>query len=112
MNRLTERYKDNISNIVLIKECGSNCCKDVCKSIGNNCSKCQINKAFEKLADYEDLEEQGLLLRLPISLNTDVYTICTKMWCDYDDNCMEDVEYKCKDGEFCEIQKNSIFHSF
>lgn len=32
-------------------------------------------KASEKLAEYEDLEEQGLLVRLPIALGSDVYFI-------------------------------------
>ncbi len=31
--------------------------------------------AAEKLADYEDAEEQGLLLRLPCKVGTDVYYI-------------------------------------
>lgn len=31
--------------------------------------------AAEKLADYEDLAEQGLLLRLPCKVGTDVFTI-------------------------------------
>ena len=57
MERLTERYKDGITNMVLIKECGSECCDDICNSV-NDCDKCQLNKAFEKLADYEDLEER------------------------------------------------------
>nr|DAZ55021.1 MAG TPA: hypothetical protein [Caudoviricetes sp.] len=65
----------------------------------------QVAKWLEKLKDYNDLEEQGLLLKLPIPLNTTVYTIYTKQWCYYDDNCMEDIEYKCMNGEFCENQK-------
>lgn len=32
-------------------------------------------KAIEKLADYEDLEEQGLLVRLPCKVGDDVYII-------------------------------------
>ena len=31
--------------------------------------------AFRKLADYEDAEEQGLLLRLPCKVGTEVYNI-------------------------------------
>lgn len=34
-----------------------------------------INQCFEKLAMYEDAEEQGLLLRLPITDGTEVYEI-------------------------------------
>ncbi len=65
MERLTERYKDSIANTVLIKECGDKLCKDICDDIECDCSKCELEKALEKLATYEDLEEQGLLVRLP-----------------------------------------------
>ena len=34
-----------------------------------------IENALEKLAEYEDLEEQGLLLRLPCKLGDDFYWI-------------------------------------
>ena len=33
--------------------------------------------AYKKLAEYEDLEEQGLLLRLPCEVGDTVYAICT-----------------------------------
>lgn len=33
--------------------------------------------AYKKLAEYENLEEQGLLLRLPCSVGDTVYAICT-----------------------------------
>ena len=32
-------------------------------------------QCFEKLADYEDLDEQGLLLRLPCKVGTSVYMV-------------------------------------
>ena len=35
--------------------------------------------AAEKLADYEDAEEQGLLLRLPCGIGSDVYIIPSKI---------------------------------
>ena len=58
MERLTERYKDSIANVVLIRECGDKLCKDICDDIECDCSKCELEKALEKLADYEDLEER------------------------------------------------------
>ena len=78
MERLTERYKDSIANTVLIKECGDKLCKDICDDIECDCSKCELEKALEKLADYEDLEEQGLLVRLPVKIGDDIYKIPSK----------------------------------
>ena len=34
-------------------------------------------KIIERLAEYEDLEEKGLLLRLPCKVGSTVYAICT-----------------------------------
>lgn len=87
MERLTERYKDHIVNTVLIRECGDKLCKYICDDIKCNCSKCELEKALEKLADYEDLEEQGLLVRLPCKVGTEVYYILgipNKMPCTID----------------------------
>lgn len=75
MERLTERYKDSIANTVLIRECGDKLCKNICDDIEYDCSKCGLEKALEKLADYEDLEEQGLLVRLPCHIGTTVWDI-------------------------------------
>ena len=35
-------------------------------------------KASEKLAEYEDLEEQGLFVRLPVKIGDDIYKIPSK----------------------------------
>lgn len=75
MERLTERYKDPIVNTVLIKECGDKLCKNICDDIEYDCSKCELEKVLEKLAIYEDLEEQGLLVRLPCKVGDDLYCI-------------------------------------
>ena len=43
-----------------------------------DCLSCQHDiDAIEKLADYEDAEEQGLLLRLPCKVGDTVYTACS-----------------------------------
>ena len=75
MERLTERYKDSIANTVLIRECGDKLCKDICDDVECDCSKCELEKALEKLATYEDLEEQGLLVRLPCKVGDTVWVV-------------------------------------
>ena len=39
-------------------------------------------KVINKLAEYEDLEEQGLLLKLPCKVGTEVYEIEQQFWID------------------------------
>lgn len=72
MERLTRRLNNN--KIVAIK--GGSC------NYSANSFDCQLSEgrkrlktALEKLADYEDLEEQGLLVRLPCKVGDDVYII-------------------------------------
>lgn len=47
-------------------------CDEVCSAIGY-CGDCPIQKAINKLADYEKAEEQGLLLKLPCKVGDKVY---------------------------------------
>ena len=46
--------------------------------------------ASKKLCEYEDLEEQGLLLRLPVKMGDTVYFLGRKC-----DKCEEDYCYRC-----------------
>lgn len=48
--------------------------------------------AMEKLADYEDAEEQGLLLRLPCGIGSDVYIIPNEKY--YKHRLEYDTEYE------------------
>ncbi len=53
-------------------------CCEYCKATedGNeDCSGCAIEQCFQKLAEYEDLEEQGKLLKLPCAVGDTVYTL-------------------------------------
>lgn len=49
----------------------------------NNKTRCQIyascanRQVYEKLKEYEDLEEQGKLLKLPCAVRDTVYTACS-----------------------------------
>lgn len=53
------------------------------KDQGLKIEPCEMNShhcrmILEKLADYEDLEEQGLLVRLPVKIGDDIYKIPSK----------------------------------
>lgn len=61
MERLTERVYDGL--IIIKQDSGDE---------GNY-------KAADKLATYEDLEEQGLLVRLPVKIGDDIYKIPSKV---------------------------------
>ena len=40
---------------------------------------CYERKMYEKLKAYEDAEEQGLLIRLPCKIGTEVWTLCSNV---------------------------------
>lgn len=69
MERLTERSKN--SDMVWFKDT---------ENEGMRLEPCEMSAhhsriALEKLAAYEDAEEQGLFLRLPCGIGTDIYYI-------------------------------------
>lgn len=70
MERLTERFENGQVGTL---GCGNNCKYNYryCDNALENCPT--IAKIFEKLADYEDAEEQGLFLRLPCKVGDTVY---------------------------------------
>ena len=74
MERLTYRDKKGKAHIF---------CKQMCAD-AENCTDsysvdlCQRFSAFRKLAEYEDLEEQGLLLHLPFPLETECIYVVEK----------------------------------
>ena len=65
--RLTE--KELYNGEVTFTKCQHTNCPD-------KCSQCEIPKEAElKLKEYEDAEEQGLLLRLPVAIGSEVWKI-------------------------------------
>ena len=71
MERLTEK----VFGFVQLKACGNDFCKETCAEHDEekSCKNCPIQKAFEKLAEYEELEDQGLLL--PCKVGDTLYAI-------------------------------------
>ena len=120
MERLTERFENGQ---VGVAGCGKNC-KYSYKYCENAEERCPVfNEIYEKLAAHEDAEEQGEILRLPISEDTPVYSIeyccgnnksnrsgmCFRGFCE---NCNDKAYYiresVAKHCSICEINK-SVF---
>nr|DAZ65197.1 MAG TPA: hypothetical protein [Caudoviricetes sp.] len=72
MERLTDYSDDECTYIIGV---GNKTCEEFCKYVVDGCRNCYIQQAFKKLADYEDLEEQGLLVRLPCKVGDTVYRV-------------------------------------
>ena len=62
MERLTVKWTDKVYDTL-----------DPVDILDNEYSKTNYNKLLTKLGEYEDLEEQGLLFRLPVPIGTTVY---------------------------------------
>lgn len=70
MERLTEK----IGNTNCVKGCGSNCKYGFQHCSNEDWENCQtIDDVVDKLADYEDLEEQGRLIKLPCKVGDTVW---------------------------------------
>lgn len=63
-----------------------------------------------ELKKYKDLEEQGLLVRLPVSIGTNVYMIASTFDCIYNyDNCKAIKKWKCEEDIKCEYERKSYY---
>jgi hypothetical protein len=61
------------------------------------------SKIVTKLADYEDAEEQGLLLKLPVAIGSTVYVIDSIYECKFNYDCKLSFDaYKCEEDIRCE----------
>ena len=70
MERLTEMQSSGYD----LKEMNGEWCDKYCKKQRvETCNECVIYQAIQKLAEYENLEEQGLLLRLPCKVRDIIY---------------------------------------
>lgn len=75
MDRLTEVFKneDGVLGFSII-ECKMNTCEVICKE-RSDCKNCPVQQVIKKLAEYEDLEEQGKLLKLPCKVGDMVFDL-------------------------------------
>ena len=109
MSRLTDRCWRNLD---AWECCGQNFhCSRKLNDDGGCINGCIVPKLYKHLAEYEDLEEQGLLLKLPCKVGTTVYVIDTIYECDNDymDCIMEFPDrYQCERGFKCEYEHEKL----
>jgi hypothetical protein len=108
MERLTERYipNDEKKGIAGIKVFESENKTPLVKVLSSE----YLYPAIEKLATYEDLEEQGLLVRLPVATGTNVYVVGSFLDCIYDyEHCEATQKWKCEEYVQCEYEKKKYY---
>ena len=116
MERLTERTEDGIlvkedyekeSGIVILKTLYS-CYGEKPNPHYTNCEEGYC--AMEKLADYEDAEEQGRLIKLPCKVGDKIFLDFAGFGKDIDKFTVKDFHLDCfEDGEtilFCDYESN------
>lgn len=63
-----------------------------------------------KWQEYKDLEEQGLLVRLPVATGTNVYVVGSFLDCIYDyEHCEATQKWKCEEYVQCEYEKKKYY---
>ena len=101
MERLTKRESANVGGREYVlcnykkEDCNDSCMYRRCK---------WDEKTLRKLKEYEDAEEQGLLLRLPVPEGAVVYTLSYIYECKFDYDCKEFDAYKCEEDIPCKHQ--------
>lgn len=81
-----------------------------------NCMKCaeqheKLAEWLEELKSYKDLEEQGLLVRLPANKNKEIYIISSR-WTVCSEYGLRFDEYSCIGCEYeCDSEKEYYIHS-
>lgn len=100
MERLTSKIEDAIIQCPLIKALDDD--NDYCKSQNCDCDNCKLGKQLVKLAKYENAEEQGLLLRLPVAEGSKVWEVKEYFDCKCDYDCHESIHFKCDLKRPCE----------
>lgn len=98
MKRLTKRNENGVA--VLNVKCPEECEYSTCSmEEGYQCQHQCEGDVINRLTEYEDLEEQGLLLKLPCKVGYIVYVVGTK--------CLANVitDEDCDDMPGCEMCK-------
>lgn len=64
-----------------------------------------LDQIAEKLANMEQMEEQGILVRLPCKVGDTVYTLSYRYECKNDYDCKVPRQWKCEENIPCEYEK-------
>ena len=96
MERLTVKWADKVYDTF-----------DPVDVVDNEYSKANYNKILTKLGEYEDLEEQGRLIKLPCKVGDTVYCIFSRYTkCTFNNE--EFDEYSCQGCEYeCDSKKEN-----
>ena len=74
MERLTYNFPyTNGRNCWHVKGDNKENCDEICR-MQDGCPDCPIQAAFDRLAEYENAEESGLLIRLPCKVGDTLWT--------------------------------------
>lgn len=65
----------------------------------------ELNQIAEKLTNLEQMEEHGMLVRLPCKVGDTVYTLSYRYDCKNDYDCKVSREWKCEENIPCEYEK-------
>ena len=94
MSRLTEV---NVNGIY----CKELNCENTCYECDSEAYCYELKEMIEKLAHYEDLEEQGRLIELPCKVGDTVYVFKTYADCELNYECDQWHSHKCEDNKYC-----------
>lgn len=64
----------------------------------------ELNQIAEKLTNLEQMEEQGILVRLPCKVGDTVYTLSYRYECKNDYDCKVPRQWKCEENIPCEYE--------
>ncbi|EOS27651.1 hypothetical protein C806_00098 [Lachnospiraceae bacterium 3-1] len=94
MERLTS-YKSECKREMICRYENCDTCEEYCPDLNEDNCPC-LQEILEKLAEYEDLEEQNKLLKLPAAIGDEIF--CLFMDCpkDYKEKYCRDHEGSCE----------------
>lgn len=69
----------------------------------------ELNQIAEKLTNMEQMEEHGILVRLPCRVGDTVYTLSYRFTCIHSYDCKVYQKWKCEDNIPCEYEKKLYY---